>query len=135
MCGRECRMRRTSARPISPTRSPQPIGPASCAKGVTGFWTRWTASAPYRGLPTGLLGPLAAARHPNTGRRGMRRSGCVRRSSTGWWMGRLRAGVWLGGCDGCAWLLPSISGYRLPMPSGGKLWSLQATCDLPNGCK
>ena len=62
---------------------------------------RWTASAPSRGLPTGSLGPLAAARHPNTRRRGMRPSGCARRSSTGWWMGRLRARVgWAVGMSG-----------------------------------
>jgi hypothetical protein len=62
---------------------------------------RWTASAPSRGLSTGLLVPLAAARRPNTRRRGMRRFGYARRSGTGWWMGRLRARVgWAVGMSG-----------------------------------
>ena len=95
--------------PREPPTKPPPGEPGAAAPGPLSptqklhKLARWTASAPSRGLPTGSLGPLAAARRPNTRRRGMRPSGCVRRSGTGWWMARLRVGVWLGGCDGWAW--------------------------------
>jgi len=106
--------------PREPPTNPPPGEPNAAAPGPLPpthkfhKLARWTASASSRGLPTGSLGPLAVARHPNTRRRGMRHSACGRRSSTGWWMGRLRVGVgWavaMSGQGSCHVLAASGSG-------------------------
>ena len=84
--------------PHQPPTNPPPGEPGAAAPGPLPptqklhKLARWTALAPSRGLPTGSMVPLAAARRPNKRRRCMRHSGYGRRSSTGWWTGRLYTG-------------------------------------------
>jgi len=123
--------------PREPPTNPPPGEPNAAAPGPLPpthklhKLARWTASALSRGLPTGLLGPLAAARHPNTRWIGMRHSACGRRSSTGWWMGRLRARVgWavaMSGQGSCHVLAASGSGDR-KKPGHGWDWVLGGPC-------